>query len=420
MPWESATFSKALHGGGANGFVDFVCARKRSLHLLHGQIEEGFFLAFGHGAFLLFTVDISISLLYNNSVYYNLTIRERGLNMEKKIYGVVVIGCGHIGQEHLHDICFRDNIKVVATVDYNLELAQLCAKKYSGGNHVECGTDYHQFINRDDVDIVIIATYAQTHFPILKDCIAAGKHVLCEKPIAPTYEEAQEFCRAVKESNIRVLIAYILRHNTLYQKAGELIRQGLIGDVRLIRMAQNHHILDRPRYMNLLTDCSPIVDCGVHYVDVIRWMTGLEIEEAVGHGAIIDPTIPEGTYDYGMIQMRLSNGGYAYYEASWSSTIETQNLKEFVGTKGRMRLVLAENRGLFREEGNLIELFTVDGGRQEINVEGEYKDMYAQLSCLIDMIENGSEGNPTLEDAMIALRLVTDCDAMARKELNLT
>ncbi|MBQ9805521.1 MAG: Gfo/Idh/MocA family oxidoreductase [Clostridia bacterium] len=339
--------------------------------------------------------------------------------MKKKIYGVVVIGCGHIGQEHLHDICFRENIRVVAVVDFNIELARECARKYSGGNHVECGTDYHEFIKRDDVDIVIVATYANTHFDILKACIAAGKHVVCEKPIAPTYEEAEEFCRAVKESKICVLIAHILRHNTLYQKAGELIREGLIGDIRLVRMAQNHHILDRPRYMNLLSSCSPIVDCGVHYVDVIRWMTGLEVTEWSGKGAVIDPTIPEGTYDYGMIQMRLSNGGMAHYEACWASTIETENLKEFVGTKGRMRLILAENRGLFREEGNLLELYTNDGGRQEINVEGEYKDMYAQLCCLIDMIENGSEGTPTLEEAMFAFRVVTECDKMAREQLQL-
>ena len=332
---------------------------------------------------------------------------------------MVVIGCGHIGQEHLHDICFRENVRVVAVVDFNLELASECARKYSGGNHVEFGADYREFIGRDDVDIVIVATYADTHFTILKDCIAAGKHVLCEKPSAPTYEEAEEFCRAVKASNIRVLIAHILRHNTLYQKAGELIREGVIGDVRLIRMAQNHHIVDRPRYMNLLRDCSPIVDCGVHYIDVIRWLTGLEIVSCTGQGAIIDPTIPEGTYDYGMIQMRLSNGGTAYYEASWSATVETENFKEFVGTKGRMRLILADNRGLFREEGNLLELYTNDGGRREINVEGEYKDMYAQLSCLIDMIENGSEGTPTLEDAMIAFRFVTECDAMARRQLGL-
>lgn len=339
--------------------------------------------------------------------------------MNKRVYGVVVVGCGHIGQEHLRDIYFRENVRVVAVVDYNLELARVCSKKYSGGNPVEYGTDYREFIKRDDVDIVIVATYAETHFSILKDCIAAGKHVLCEKPIAPTYAEAEEFCRAVKESNIRVLIAHILRHNALYKKAGELIREGIIGDVRLVRMAQNHHVIDRPRYMNLLSSCSPIVDCGVHYVDVIRWLTGLEITEWSGKGAIIDSSIPEGAYDYGMIQMRLSNGAMAYYEACWTSTVESENLKEFIGTKGRIRLVLADNRGLFREDGNLIELYTNDGGRQEINVAGEYKDMYKQLSCLIDMIENGSEGEPTLEDAMFAFRVVTESDRMVRDQLGL-
>ena len=120
-----------------------------------------------------------------------------------------------------------------------------------------------------------------------------------------------------------------------------------------------------------------------------------------------------------MIEMRLSNGGVAHYEACWSETIETENFKEFVGTKGRMRLILAENRGLYREQGNLLELYTTEGGRQEINVEGEYKDMYAQLSCLIDMIENGTEGTPSLEDAMIAFRLVTDCDKLVREQLGL-
>jgi len=339
--------------------------------------------------------------------------------MEKKVWGVLVIGCGHIGQEHLRDIYYRENVRVVAVVDYNLELARLCSKKYSGGERVEYGEDYREFISRPDVDIVIAATYAETHFEILKACIANGKHLLCEKPITPSYAEAEEFCRTAKASGIRVLIAHILRHNALYKRAGELIREGLIGDVRLIRMAQNHHVLDRPRYMNLLRACSPIVDCGVHYVDVIPWMTGLTVTEWWGRGAVIDKTIPEGTYDYGMIQMRLSNGAMAHYEACWASTIETENLKEFVGTKGRMRLILADNRGLSRENGNLIELYTNDGGKREINVEGEYKDMYKQLSCLIDMIENGTDGTPTLDEAMFAFRVVTECDKNVREELNI-
>ena len=339
--------------------------------------------------------------------------------MKKKTYGVVLIGCGYIGEEHMHDIYYKENVRLVATVDYNAEQAKLFAKKYGCGRRVLHGTDWREFVFREDVDIVIIATYPNTHLEIMQACVEAGKHVLCEKPMAPTYEEAKEFCRVVKSAKSRVLIAHILRHNQMYQKAAELIHSGLIGDVRLIRMSQNHHITNRPRFMNLLRDCSPIVDCGVHYVDVIRWLTGLEILEVKGFGAIIDPTIPAGSYDYGMIEMRLSNGGVAHYEASWSATVAGENLKEFVGTKGRMRLILAENRACNKEEGNLIEVYTLDGGYYEINVPGEYKDMYAQLSCLIDMIETGSEGSPTIDDALQAFRMVTECDRMVRAELGL-
>ena len=100
-----------------------------------------------------------------------------------KRYGVVLIGCGHIGQEHIEDIYFRDNIRVVATVDTREEQARLFARRY-GADHY--GTDYRPFLRLPETDIVIIATYVNTHLSILRDCLEAGKHVLCEKPLAPS------------------------------------------------------------------------------------------------------------------------------------------------------------------------------------------------------------------------------------------
>ena len=133
------------------------------------------------------------------------------------------------------------------------------------------------------------------------------------------------------------------------------------------------------------------------------------------------PIIPEGTYDYGMIQLRMANGGTAYYEATWSATTASENVKEFVGTKGRIRLVLQDYRVDNKEEGNLIEHYDLETGEyRSINVPGKYKDMYAQICTLIDMIENGHPGNPTLEDAMTAFRLVTECDRIIRKQLSLS
>ena len=98
-----------------------------------------------------------------------------------RVYGVMLIGCGHIGEEHLADIYYRDNVRIEAVVDQQPERAALFARKY-GARH--SGTDYRPFLDSKAVDIVIIATYANTHLPILEDCLAAGKHVLCEKPIA--------------------------------------------------------------------------------------------------------------------------------------------------------------------------------------------------------------------------------------------
>ena len=73
-----------------------------------------------------------------------------------KRYGVVLIGCGHIGQEHIEDIYFRDNIRVVATVDTREEQARLFARRY-GADHY--GTDYRPFLRLPETDIVIIATF---------------------------------------------------------------------------------------------------------------------------------------------------------------------------------------------------------------------------------------------------------------------
>ncbi len=338
---------------------------------------------------------------------------------QKKVWGVMLVGCGHIGGQHIEDIYYRDNVKIIACVDFNEETAKQFARRYGSGE-AGYGTDYHAFLSHPDLDIVIIATYAETHFEIMRDCVQAGKHVLCEKPIAPTIAEAAEFCAVAKASDCKVLIAHILRHNATYKRAAEMIRSGQLGDIRLIRMVQNHHIMNKARYMRLLEDCSPIVDCGVHYVDVIRWFTGLEVTNISGMGGIVSRVVPENTYDYGMITMKLSNGCTAYYEAGWTDTTASENLKEFVGTDGRIKIILADYRTSNKEEGDLIEYYDKRTETySSINIRCKYKDMYGQFSALTDMIENDTDGFPTLDDAMTAFRIVMQCDEHIRHTLDL-
>ncbi|MBR5314754.1 MAG: Gfo/Idh/MocA family oxidoreductase [Clostridia bacterium] len=318
-----------------------------------------------------------------------------------KKYGIMVIGCGHIGCQHLEDIYYRENIQIIATVDSNVDNAILAQKKYGALEH---SNDYKAYLNDDRVDIVIIATYTSSHLPILKECVESGKHVLCEKPIATTLEGGEEFVKVAKNAKTKILVAHILRHNNSYNKICEMIHDGVIGELKSIRMVHNHHALDRKRFTNLLNDCSPVLDCGVHYIDVAQWFTGSKICEVSGIGTKIDENAAH--YDYTLMTFRMENGCVGYYEAGWHVGIESQNTKEFIGTKGRISLVLQDNRADNREEGDLIKLYdNATGEYKTINNNSQYKDMYGQVCTLIDMIENDTEGNPTIDDVFSAFKI---------------
>ena len=174
-----------------------------------------------------------------------------------------------MGAVHLDDIYLNENINIYAVVDLDMERAEFFKRKYGAE---KCGTDCEEYIKDDKTDIVICATYARTHLDILKLCVKYKKHLVCEKPITPDLESAKEFVELVKNSDIKVQIGFILRFNETYNKVCELIHAGVIGSPMVVRMTQNHHVMDWKKYRALLEDTSPIVDCGVHYVDILKWI----------------------------------------------------------------------------------------------------------------------------------------------------
>jgi len=328
----------------------------------------------------------------------------------KKRYGVVLIGCGHIGEQHLEDIYFRDNVKIIATVDKDAERARLFAVKY-GAEHF--GTEYLPYLQSDETDIAIIATNADSHLSILEDCLRFNKHVLCEKPIAVDLQSGKRFYHLVKNAGTKVLIAHILRHNKSYQAIADFIHRGEIGNLKLIRMVQNHHAMNWPRYQRLLEDCSPIVDCGVHYIDVMQWFSGSRVVEVSGMGCKLDEDAVRD--NYGMIHIKMANGCIGYYEAGWSRNLASQNTKEFIGDKGRISLVLRENRSQDREEGDRITIYTNQTGEyRTVNIQSKYKDMYAQLSTLIDMIEKDIPANPSISEVFSAFYIALAAEKAIR------
>lgn len=314
-----------------------------------------------------------------------------------KHYNVVLIGCGHMGEVHLEHIYYKEHINISCVCDKNEERAQEFARRFRADS---ISVDAEECISRPETDIVIIATYPSNHLALLKLCIKYKKHVICEKPIATTLEDGQEFVRLVKENpDVKVLVGYILRHNATYRRVAKMIQEGAIGKPIIMRMMQNHHTLDWARYRKLIEETSPIVDCGSHYLDVMQWFTGEQITEISGVGMRTEDDLPLDKCNYEMITARLSDGSVGFYEAGWTKTIASNNMKEFIGPKGSIRLVFAKDRMEHQEEGDLIEYYCLEDNTYHIiNVAAERKPTDVQMRCLIRMIEEGLVDRPTIDE----------------------
>ncbi len=326
----------------------------------------------------------------------------------KKSYGVILIGCGHIGEQHIQEIYDKHEATIIAVIDTNEPVAREFARRFEAEHY---GTDYRPFLTDPRVEIVIIATYTDTHFAILKDCIAHGKHVICEKPIATNLEDAREFVRLVKSSDSKVSVSHVLRYNRSYRKIKELIDAGEIGELRMVRMNQSHragepgHPWDR--FIRLMQDCPPLIDCGVHYADVIQWFANSPIVAVSGISAKLDEDSPIDNYQ--VMNMELANGCRGYYEVGWSNNISSNNDKDFIGTKGHITLTMAMNRTDGITDKDRICIYYGDENKPDVilDYDSVYKDMYGQYLNLIDMIENDAKGVVPIDAVYSSFRTVT-------------
>ncbi len=336
--------------------------------------------------------------------------------MTGKLYHIALIGCGHMGEAHIADIYYKENVQVDYVCDLDLERARIFQKKY-GARRIT--SDYLECIRDKEVDVVIVATYPSTHLQILKECIREGKHVICEKPIATSLKDGEEFVRIVKANpQCKVLIGHILRHNKTYQKVAEMIRSGAIGFPIIFRMVQNHHTMDWQKYLNLIRETSPIIDCGVHYMDVMEWFTGSPITYIDAIGLRTESDVPADKYNYGIMTVKLEDGSVGYYETGWSNTIAADNLKEFVGPKGRIRLVYRKDRPTHQEEGDLIEYYKFPEKQYEtINIQSERKPTGAQFDYLVKMIETGVESVPSIDEVFESMKITFEADRKIREKL---
>ena len=197
-------------------------------------------------------------------------------------------------------------------------------------------SDYAEALEQTKPDAVSINTYPDTHAEYTKKAFDAGAHVFLEKPIAESVEEAQEIVAAAREANLKLVIGYILRVHPSWMKFIE-VAQGL-GKPLVMRMNLNQQSSGKnwETHKCLMNSMSPIVDCGVHYVDVMCQMTRSKPVRVSAIGARLSEELNEGMYNYGQLQVSFEDGSVGWYEAGWGPMMSEVAffVKDVVGPKG--------------------------------------------------------------------------------------
>ena len=271
--------------------------------------------------------------------------------MEKLRIGIV--GCGGIANgKHLPALKNEsDRVKMVAFCDLIPERAEQAAKEYGTPDAKTC-TDYHELIADKSIDVVHVCTPNRSHCEISVAALEAGKHVMCEKPMAKTAADARKMLEAAKKSGKKLTIGYQSR----FTKEAQVIKKAVDrGDLGEIYFAKAHAVRRRavPTWGVFLNEYEqgggPLIDIGTHALDLTLWMmnnykpqsvlgqTFKKLGDQTETGNIWGDWDPkEFTVEdsaFGLI--RMENGATIFLESSWAlNTLDTgEAITTLCGTK---------------------------------------------------------------------------------------
>ncbi len=288
-------------------------------------------------------------------------INKVSIKTKKIKWGIA--GCGRVTEStFIPALTMSRKGKLFALHSRDINRAKHLAEKY-GANSFH--TDYDEFL-KSDIDVVYVASENYRHYEQVIKAAKAGKHILCEKPLAMNSIEAEEMVRTCNENNVYLALNYPHRFHPLVIKAKELIRDQKLG--KLVSISANFNIDFPPssnyRFKKNLSGGGALRDIGTHLIDLLRYLGG-EISEING---VIDNLVYQAEVDdFALGMVKFSTGGYGIFNVSFSAkkafnrieiichsgSISIENLigKKIISPKLTI-LIDGEAKKAFRKRGN--------------------------------------------------------------------
>lgn len=324
-------------------------------------------------------------------------------------------GAGSIAiYRHGPEIASHPCAEIVAVYDPIAERAEWLVDEYGG----EVAKSEKALLAMDEIDAVVVATPNCHHARLTIAALEAGKHVLCEKPMATSIEDAKKMIETAEKTGKKLMIGHNQRLMPPHVKAKQLLRQGAIGDVLTFRTSFGHGGPEMwsqdqgPHTWFFQKDkayVGTMGDLGVHKADLIRWLLDTEVDEV---GAFVDTLAKRNEKDdiidvddNAVCILKMANGVMGQLTASWTYLAAEDNITVIYGTKGHMVLGADPDFPVevFLGNGEAAKYRVGAVATNEVQVPSGIPDEF--IDCILDDVEPDIGG----EEGLKALAIVVAC-----------
>lgn len=259
--------------------------------------------------------------------------------MSAKPLRVLVAGLGNMGRSHALAYHRNPGFEIAGLVNRSRPALDPDLAGY------DILPDFDAALAELKPDVCSINTYSDSHADYAVRALDAGCHVFVEKPLATTVADAERVVAAAKANGRKLVIGYILRHHPSWMRLIEEARA--LGGPYVFRMNLNQQSSGPTweTHKALMQTTSPIVDCGVHYIDVMCQITDSEPVEVRGMGLRLSAEVSANMYNYGHLQVLFADGSVGWYEAGWGPMMSETAffVKDVISPNGCVSIVMDQN-----------------------------------------------------------------------------
>ncbi len=318
--------------------------------------------------------------------------------MTARTLGIAVFGAGRIGALHAANVARTvPGAHLVGVADIQIEAARRSVEEAGSGR---AAADYHDLLADPAVEAIVVATPTDTHAAVMADAARAGKHILCEKPIALTISATEAAIAEVEKHGVTLQIGFNRRFDPAWVHAHAAIARGDIGEPWIIKLVGRDPRIAPLSYLKV--SGGQFKDQAIHEFDAARWLMQREVEEVFAAGSVlVDPAVAEiGDVDTALTTLRFAGWALGLVDSCRRAAYGFDIRGEVHGSEGKLMIGYEGRTAVTLLQPNKVSHDHVDWFLERF--ADAYRD---EVIDFVDCVRTGRRPRAVADDGLQALRI---------------